>query len=92
MAMMIMIKKIKNAGTTDYDWKVQHTDILYMEVSGEQNKALEVCKVIIDEQGWIWQKMHCMVLYDVFIKFEAIISLWQIMPAYYIFNVMKLMF
>ena len=31
MAMVIMVKNIKNVGMTDYDPEVQHTNILYME-------------------------------------------------------------
>ena len=54
MAMMVMVKWIKNAGETDYDPQIGHSDIIFKEVTGEWKQALLVCKTILSKERWTW--------------------------------------
>ena len=54
MAMMFMVKGIKNAGETDYNPHIGHLDIISKEVTGEQKQALLVCKTILSNERWTW--------------------------------------
>ena len=55
MAMMSMVRSIKNAGETDYDPEIRKADVIYREVVGEHMRALEVCSRILNRQGWTWE-------------------------------------
>ena len=54
MAMMVMVKGIKNAGETDYDPHIGRSDIISKEVTGEWKQALLVCKTILSNERWTW--------------------------------------
>jgi hypothetical protein len=58
MSLMIMVRNLKNAGTTDYDPEVQKSDILYREVEGEREMALSICDRILKRQRWTWAKIE----------------------------------
>ena len=51
MAMMLMVKSVKNAGTTDYNPEIGWSDVLHKEVIGEQKQALLVCKSVLAQRG-----------------------------------------
>ena len=55
MAMMLMVKSVKNAGTTDYDPEIGRSDVPHKEVIGERKQALLVCKSVLSTERWTWE-------------------------------------
>ena len=55
MAMMLMVKSVKNAGTTDYDPEIGRSDVLHKEVIGERKQVLLVCKSVLSTERWTWE-------------------------------------
>ena len=64
MAMMLIIKSVKNAGTTDYNPEIGWYDVLHKEVIGEWKQALLVCKSVLSTERWtleyIENELHMM--------------------------------
>ena len=57
MALMSMVRNVKNAGTTDYNPEITKSDIIYREVDGERELVLSICKRILNKQKWTWKKI-----------------------------------
>ena len=55
MAMMLMVKNVKNGGMTDYDPEVRQSDILHKEGTCEQKQALLVGKTVLSREIWTWE-------------------------------------
>lgn len=54
LAMMLIVKSLKNAGTTAWDPKISTKDHLFKEVNGERKEALKICKNIMQELHLTW--------------------------------------
>ena len=52
--MMLMVKDVKNAGTTEDDPPISKSDNLYKEVSGERARAMVICSSILSKLDLTW--------------------------------------
>ena len=57
MLMMLMAKNVRNAGTTQDDLPISKKDILYKEVSGEQDQAMVICNSILASLSLTWDEI-----------------------------------
>lgn len=58
IAMMLIMRSIRNAGTTRWDPKISNKDHLFKEVECKKKEALKCCKKIMDHLDLTWDEME----------------------------------
>ena len=58
IARMLIVKSVKNTGTTRWDPKINNRDHLFKEVEGERKRALQYCAKIMKHLDLTWDQME----------------------------------